>query len=75
MTGVGPWAAHGACRDVDPDIFFPPPNGRATAARAVCRPCPVRLACLGFALRHPCLDGVWGATTLRERQAIRRGMA
>lgn len=38
-----------ACLEVDPEVFWPPPQGRgtnATEALAVCGRCPVRAACL-----------------------------
>jgi len=54
---------------VQPDLFFGPdvtedePPGehaaRVAVAREVCASCPVRLACLGFALRTRPEAGVW----------------
>ena len=38
----------------------------------VCTACPVRAACLNFALDHPGLRGIWGATTKSDRARIRR---
>jgi WhiB family redox-sensing transcriptional regulator len=39
-------------------------------AKAVCAGCPVRSACLVFALERD-LEGVWGGTTEDERRALR----
>lgn len=81
MTASTGWQARAACRDVDPDLFFPigPPNTGAGArqvarARAVCRRCPVAAACLRFALDTRQADGVWGGTTEGERNAALRNL-
>ena len=37
-----------------------------------CLPCPVRRACLAYALEHNVLHGTWGATSGDERRATLR---
>jgi WhiB family transcriptional regulator, redox-sensing transcriptional regulator len=64
------WRARGACRSVDPEIFFPPANEPADTAVAYCRRCAVQAACLAWALQVEDRHGVWGATTPRERRAM-----
>jgi WhiB family redox-sensing transcriptional regulator len=64
------WRAHGACRHVDPEVFFPAPSEPADAAVALCRTCKVQGACLAWALEAGDCHGVWGATTPRERRAM-----
>lgn len=61
-----------ACRSVDPEVFFPPGgvDRLIEQARAVCRACPLRDACLEYALAWD-VDGIWGGTTRDERQAVR----
>ena len=49
------WMSRAACREVDPELFFPiavtgPGARQAAAAKAVCRPCAVRSNCLSYAL-------------------------
>jgi WhiB family transcriptional regulator, redox-sensing transcriptional regulator len=71
------WLALGACRDEDPDLFFPigsagPAIAQVAAAKAVCARCDVRAACLRFALEKEQDHGVWGGMTEDERRAIRR---
>jgi WhiB family transcriptional regulator, redox-sensing transcriptional regulator len=68
------WQKRGACRQVDPSLFFGPEGeGRAqrrfreSAAKAVCACCPVRLACRSFALATGEPYGIWGGTTETER--------
>lgn len=71
------WRARAACRDVDPELFFPAANtgpawaAQVAAAKAVCRRCPVVEQCRSFAfdgLRY----GVAGGMTEQERSADRR---
>jgi WhiB family redox-sensing transcriptional regulator len=74
MTG---WAARGACRHSDPELFFPVTTtglaaGQVVRAKAVCAGCPVRVPCLDFALDSGQDFGVWGGTTGEERRLIRR---
>ena len=76
-TTTGDWRAFAACRDGDPDLFFPvgttgPAVRQIEAAKAVCRACPSLEPCLEFALRTGQDAGVWGATSEEERRAIRR---
>ncbi|NUR91631.1 MAG: WhiB family transcriptional regulator [Nonomuraea sp.] len=70
------WAAHAACQDADPSLFFPitweeRPGRPEERARRVCRSCPVRAACLDWALRTGEPDGMWGGTTPEERRRLR----
>ena len=51
----GDWRAESACKDTDPDLFFPvgttgPAIEQIEAAKAVCGICPVQSQCLEFAL-------------------------
>lgn len=73
----GSWRAASACLRSDPDLFFPiSSTGRAIVqiakAKAVCAGCPVRRQCLEFARAHEPLYGIWGGTTLEERERVRR---
>jgi WhiB family redox-sensing transcriptional regulator len=67
------WREAAACRDVDPDLFFPAdPSSPECAAQvaealAVCTECPVRLPCAEFAAGEA--FGIWAGTTEGERQA------
>jgi len=64
--------AFGACRGVDPDVFFPDRGESLEPAKAVCAQCAVRDECLEFALLAGERFGVWGGTSERERRRIRR---
>jgi WhiB family transcriptional regulator, redox-sensing transcriptional regulator len=70
------WRPLAACRNVDPDLFFPPGRTGAglvhiEAAKSVCRRCAVRLHCLEFALATNQQDGVWGGASEDERRRLR----
>jgi WhiB family transcriptional regulator, redox-sensing transcriptional regulator len=70
------WMSRGACRDADPELFFPlsdtgPALRQIERARAICRQCPVLTTCLRYAMdTHQ--HGIWAATTHEERRAMQR---
>ena len=64
------WRTRGACRSVDPDVFFPAPSEPADTAVALCHTCDVQGACLAWALEVGDCHGVWGGTTPKERRAM-----
>ena len=65
----------GRCAEVDPAVWFPTMGQSNRPAKAICRRCDIRAACLADALADPELEGVWGGTSLRERQTMRRAAA
>ncbi len=72
------WRDLATCRFADVEMFFPIGDSdeaeeAVTAAKAMCRTCPVRIACLEFALETRQVDGIWGGTTEDERRRLRRG--
>lgn len=66
------WQAHGNCRGVDPNLFFPERGESTRDAKAVCAGCAVRDECLEHALSRPEKFGIWGGLSERERRRIRR---
>ena len=74
------WQTRAACRDTDPELFFPPSENDTSAivaahlaaVRPVCGACPVSTECLREALDTGQDHGLWAATTPTERRAIRR---
>lgn len=73
----GPWMSLGSCVDTDPDIWFPPGESKLyeddiAQAKAICRTCPVRKACLNYALETGQDYGIWGGATESERRIMRR---
>lgn len=74
---VRDWRDSAACRNVDPELFFPVGNtGPALLqiedAKAVCRRCPVTTLCLTFALETKQESGVWGGMSEDERGRKKR---
>ncbi|MFJ5120980.1 WhiB family transcriptional regulator [Kitasatospora sp. NPDC088548] len=74
------WRDRSACREEDPELFFPSGNtGTALLqieeAKAVCTRCPVMETCLRWALETGQDDGVWGARSADERRALKRRAA
>lgn len=65
------WRDAAACRDADTAIFFRERGENATAAKAVCAGCPVREACLEYALVAFERFGVWGGLSEVERRRLR----
>ena len=53
------WRQLGACRGLDPGIFYPESEEDADQAKAVCAECGVRVACLEHALASREKVGVW----------------
>lgn len=51
-------------------MFFPSDGVGVDRARKICATCPVREACLDYALEHRIDHGVWGGTSERERRRI-----
>lgn len=69
----GHWVEDAVCGQTDPEIFFPEKGVSSAMAKLVCRRCPVIDKCLDYAVNAPMiLDGVWGGTTVKQRQELRR---
>lgn len=71
------WRELAACRDSDPDLFFPigttgPAIEQIEEARAICRACIVREDCLQFSLNTNQEAGVWGGYAEDERRRLRK---
>lgn len=65
------WRADAACRDEDPELFFPAsPTAEVSAAKAVCRRCPVASQCLADAIEQRDRDAVRGGLTPEERRGM-----
>jgi WhiB family transcriptional regulator, redox-sensing transcriptional regulator len=71
------WRDHAACRDTDPELFFPIGNAgpalvQVARAKQLCAACQARTPCLEWALATGQDAGVWGGTSEDERRALRR---
>ena len=78
MNARRDWRPQAACRDEDPERWFPVGSSgpvheaQVAAAKAVCRRCPVKAACLQDALDGGLDHGVFGGLDENERRAVRR---
>jgi WhiB family redox-sensing transcriptional regulator len=71
------WRYRAACREEDPELFFPVGNSgpailQVAEAKIVCRRCPVMSRCLNWALESGQDAGVWGGMSEDERRALKR---
>jgi WhiB family redox-sensing transcriptional regulator len=80
---AGLWQEEAACRGEDTALFFAPnyfekraeKDAREALAKAICARCPVREACLDYALRTREPHGVWGGHNEFERRQLLRQRA
>jgi len=71
------WRHLAACREEDPELFFPigttgPALMQVEQAKAVCRSCSVIDDCLSWAMESGQDSGVWGGLAEEERFALKR---
>jgi len=64
------WMAEGLCAEKPPSLFFPSDGVGVDVARKICAECPVKSACLEYALENRIDHGVWGGTSERERRRL-----
>lgn len=69
------WTA-AACRDTDPELFFPVGEGehaqrQIDQAKIVCARCRLTTQCLDWAIASGVTEGVWGGHTEQERRRLR----
>lgn len=74
------WRHRGACRDEDPELFFPtgtsgPARSQVKQAKRVCRRCPVQKTCLQWAIDSGDAWAVLGGTTPEERRKRAKAVA
>ncbi|MDP3971677.1 MAG: WhiB family transcriptional regulator [Candidatus Nanopelagicales bacterium] len=71
------WRHQAACRDEDPELFFPignigPALLQIDEAKRICQSCQVRELCLQWALETCQESGVWGGMSEDDRRLLRR---
>lgn len=71
------WRHEAACRDEDPELFFPignvgPALLQIDEAKRVCRSCSVADSCLRWAMDTCQESGVWGGMSEDDRRLVRR---
>lgn len=72
------WWRLAACKGADVNLFFPDGSGNSKydIAKEYCDQCPVTAECLEDALIAGIKHGMWGGTTVDQREviAIKRGL-
>jgi WhiB family redox-sensing transcriptional regulator len=74
---VNKLSTEGACRNEDPEMFFPEGAEHVAltrSAKAICAECPVASLCLDYAVITK-QWGIWGGTTMKERKLLKRESA
>lgn len=67
------WRKIGSCAGSDTAVFYPEDDkDEGIEAKGICAHCPVRDACLQYALDTREKNGVWGGHTARDRRRIVR---
>jgi WhiB family redox-sensing transcriptional regulator len=71
------WRYVAACREVDPELFFPIGNSgpallQIEEAKQVCQRCPATQDCLRWAIDTGQDAGVWGGMSEDERRLLKR---
>lgn len=65
------WKTLAVCADMDGEVFYDlSTQAQVLQAKQVCGLCPVRNACLEYAITWKESWGVWGGQTPRERENI-----
>jgi len=76
MTAPAPtssdWRDSAACAGLPVRWWFPEPGEDCKQAVTVCNTCPVKTECLQYALDNGERHGIYGGTTARQRQQLRR---
>lgn len=69
------WWADANCATTDPDLFVLDKGGSTMQAKRICGECPVRAACLQYALDQDIRTGIYGGMSPTQRRALRRAAA
>ncbi len=64
------WQEEAACKALPLEMFFPPAEQEAEAAKAICSGCTVREPCLESALAAGDRFGIWGGLKSDERLSV-----
>ena len=70
ITEERPWLVFSACRDAEPELFFPSTREQADTALSICASCPVQPECLEYAMEAGERFGIWGGLTEKGRKKL-----
>ena len=66
------WRDSALCAQTDPEAYYPEVGGSAVPAKRTCMACPVRAACLDYAVATGQRWGVWGGLGQKELRRLIR---
>jgi len=66
------WLAWAECSRYYTQLFFSIDEVNRQSAIQLCKRCVVQANCLAYAMSHPEVLGVWGATSPEERERMRQ---
>lgn len=76
LVGNEDWRSDAACREVDPELFFPTMGDgmklAAKQAKNICKSCPVQDACLDEALANDEKYGIFGGVQFGQGKLRRK---
>lgn len=64
------WREDALCRQTDPELFMPDKGGTTAPAKRICLACPVRRACLDYAVDSRQRWGIWGGVGQKELRRL-----
>lgn len=65
------WMDFAACKDSDPDAWYPDSGDPSSRARKICwNRCPVQLLCLAYAIETNERHGIWGGLSREQRDQL-----
>lgn len=62
------WRDKAACRDMDPDLFFPTTSSEERLALKACAQCPAICECARYAAEHALINGYPAARRMGWRE-------
>lgn len=66
------WRDDASCAQVGGDGWFPENGNVSTKITDMCHECPVREACLQYALDNHEVFGIWGGLNYKSRRKLRK---
>lgn len=72
FTNNEAWTEQAECAKDGPDDSLWYPDRWGHSAKVICRRCPVKEACLEYALKRGERYGIWGGLNTKERDELRR---
>ncbi|MFE3429876.1 WhiB family transcriptional regulator [Streptomyces sp. NPDC059171] len=64
------WRDDALCQQTDPKAYYPEAGDSGTTAKQTCLNCPVRRACLDYAVDSRQRWGIWGGVGQKELRRL-----